>query len=159
MATPPALHIEPLARCDGALASRLQALWERARAQEAAWLGLGPDVAAVPLPAAAHHLGAFGEGALVGLLGLDADDGLPGHIRVRTLVVEPAVQRRGIARALLGDAFRRGAGAGFTVLAAAGNAPALALYHGLGFAVCRQGGLGDGGVPVLLLRRPPGAAA
>ncbi len=159
MAEPPALQIGLLPVPDAALARRMQTLWEQARAQEGALLGLGPDAVAVPLPAAAHHLGAFGDGALLGLLGLDADDEHPGHIRVRTLVVARAAQRRGIARALLQEALRCGGGAGFTVLAAAGNAPALALYRGLGFAVWRQGGLGDAGVPVLLLRRPAAVAA
>jgi ribosomal-protein-alanine N-acetyltransferase len=58
------------------------------------------------------------------------------ELHVLDLAVHPGWRRRGLGRFLLGLALRRAAGAGARVAlleVRAGNAPALALYAGLGF--------------------------
>ncbi len=75
-----------------------------------------------------------------------------------TLAVDPAVQRHGFGRALLGQALatarQRGASAIFLEVAP-GNGPGRALYAGAGFVTvgCRRGYYPDGS-DALVLRRP-----
>lgn len=77
---------------------------------------------------------------------------------VLTLAVDPAVQRQGIGRTLLGQtlatARQRGAGALFLEVAS-GNEPGRALYAAAGFVAvgCRRGYYPNGG-DALVLRRP-----
>ena len=77
---------------------------------------------------------------------------------VLTLAVDPAVRRRGLARALLGQALatarQRGADAMFLEVAS-GNGPGRSLYAAAGFVTigCRRGYYPDGS-DALVLRRP-----
>ena len=77
---------------------------------------------------------------------------------VLTLAVDPAVQRRGLARALLEQALataqQRGADAMFLEVAS-GNGPGRALYAAAGFTTvgCSRGYYPDGS-DALVLRRP-----
>lgn len=82
-----------------------------------------------------------------GVYGFRAEDGLilcrvvAGEMEVLTLAVAPAARRRGLAKALVGAALEaaRSAGAQAAFLEVAeDNAPAAALYAGLGF---RRSGL------------------
>ena len=68
-------------------------------------------------------------------------------------MVHPSAQRQGIARALMQDALRRGAGMVYAVATGAANAPALALYRELGFVAYRQGSMGTAQLALLKLRR------
>lgn len=152
-------HLQPIDPRDAAVAQRLHDLLVLAHAQEAAQLGLAAtlDRSVADLAAGdAYTLGAFDEEALVGALALGPDDE-PGQIAITLLVVHPAQQRRGIARALVTEALRRGPGMAFSVSAGAANAPALALYAGLGFVPYRRGVIGAAAVPLLKLRRPAGS--
>jgi ribosomal protein S18 acetylase RimI-like enzyme len=146
---------------DGAVAEQVQQLVALASAQEASLLGLAPaeHSAAAVQSSPNLHLGArSADGALLGLLCIGADDE-PNQLAIHTLVVSPVAQRQGIATALLQDALARGPGLAFAVITAAANTPAVALYTRSGFAVYRHGFMGDGGVPVLKLRRAVPAAA
>lgn len=155
----PAATIAPLDHRDPAVAQRLHDVLVLAHAQEARLLGATPAPLAGSTPADIQasdlfYLGALRGGELLGALILGGDDD-PDQIRITTLVVHPAHQRQGIARRLVQEALRRGAGLVFSVQAGAGNAPALALYHGLGFVEYRRGTLGA--LPLVKLRRAPGA--
>lgn len=101
-------------------------------------------------------LGSFDGHELLGVLSVRPDDE-PGQINIASLVVHPAHQRRGVARALLTSASQRAAGAVFSVSTAAKNAPALALYQQFGFEVYRWGTLqrtaGDDALELVKLRR------
>lgn len=99
-------------------------------------------------------LGAFTGGRLAGVLAFAPDDE-PGQFIVRVLAVHPEHQRRGLARALMLEALRLGGGRAFAVATGAHNAPALALYHGLGFEPYRWGSLGPGALALVKLRRLP----
>jgi ribosomal protein S18 acetylase RimI-like enzyme len=154
------LHIAPLDLKAAALRPQLQAVLQRAHAQEAALLP--PRLQMPPArtldeigDAGEHLLGAWMDSELCGALSVAPDDE-PGQISISLLVVDPDWQRRGIARALVLDALRRGAGAPFSVTTLGANAPALALYAGLGFEPIRHGLLGAQQLPVVKLRRPPG---
>lgn len=145
---------------DGAVAEQVRQLVALASAQEASLLGLAPaELSAAAVRASPNlHLGACSaDGTLLGLLCIGADDE-PDQLAIHTLVVSPAAQRQGIATALLEDALARGPGLTFAVITAAANDPAVALYTRSGFAVYRHGIMGDGGVPVLKLRRAVPAA-
>lgn len=102
-------------------------------------------------------LGAFEGAALAGALAF-APDAEPGQFIVNTLVVHPAQQRRGVARALLHEALRLGGGHAFAVATGEANTPALALYRSLGFEPYRRGSIGPQALPLVKLRRPPGPA-
>jgi ribosomal protein S18 acetylase RimI-like enzyme len=99
-------------------------------------------------------LGRFNDQELIGVVSVRPDDE-PGQIHIATLVVHPAHQRRGVARALLANALQRAAGATFSVSTAAKNAPALALYQQFGFAAYRWGTIGSEGLALVKLRRAP----
>ena len=100
--------------------------------------------------------GAFGWIATAG--GMILARTMADESEVLTLAVDPVLQRHGIGRALLqqclATAHERGARAIF-LEAAAGNAPAQALYATSGFVVvgCRRGYYPGGG-DALVLRRP-----
>ena len=77
---------------------------------------------------------------------------------VLTLAVDPAVQRHGFGRALLGQALatarQRGASAIFLEVAS-GNGPGRALYAAAGFVtVGHRRGYYPGGGDALVLQRP-----
>jgi ribosomal protein S18 acetylase RimI-like enzyme len=97
---------------------------------------------------------ALEEASPLGVLVVGPDDE-PGPLAIHTLVVHPAAQRQGIARALVQAALLQAPGAVFTVVAATGNTAALALYRSLGFVAYQQGVLGSAQVPIMKLRRPP----
>jgi ribosomal protein S18 acetylase RimI-like enzyme len=156
------LHIEPLDHRQRDVAEALHAVLVRAHAQEAALLAHGgratPPRSVDELQARpAFHLCALRGGALVGALSLEPDDE-PGQLQIATLVVDPAHQRQGVARALLQDVVQRAAGAALSVTTTAANHPALALYGSLGFTVVRHGRMGEEGEAVVQLRRTPAAA-
>jgi ribosomal protein S18 acetylase RimI-like enzyme len=145
------------------VAARLHALLMLAHAQEARLLR-GEHFAPLdrtPEDVQAgheYHLGAFDGSALLGALSLGPDDEAD-QIQIATLVVHPAHQRRGIGTALIREALRRGEGMVFAVSTGAGNAPALALYRTLGFAVYRHGTIGPERLELVKLRRLPGVPA
>jgi ribosomal protein S18 acetylase RimI-like enzyme len=154
-------RIERLDHRDLGVASRLHAVLVAAHAQEVGWLQNLPGTALDSSPdqiqrSAGMFFGALHGTLLVGALSLGPDDE-PGQIQVTTLIVDPAWQRQGIARALLADTIARGEGLTFSVVAGAANAPALALYAALGFIAYRRGEMGPGAVPVVKLRRVPPA--
>ena len=156
------LRIEVVDQRELAVARQMHAVLLLAHAQEARQLGVQNFVpmarTAEDLQGSANfHLAAFHGDELVGAVILGADDE-GDQISVVTLVVHPSHQRRGIARRLMCEALHRGAGQVFSVCTAAANAPALALYRGLGFVVYRHGTLGPDALALVKLRRPPGAA-
>ncbi len=159
----PTQTILPLDHRLVANATRLRALLMAASAQEAATLQIDPGASAQPTvegiqASTAFYLGALRGDELVGALCLGPDDE-PGQITIASLVVDPRHQRRGIATALLSDALRRTDGMVVSVVTAADNAQALALYGRHGFAVYRSGTMGDDGLAVVKLRRLPGPPA
>ena len=99
-------------------------------------------------------LGSFNDQELIGVVSVRPDDE-PGQINIASLVVNPAHQRCGVARALLTNALQRAAGTPFSVSTAAQNAPALALYQQFGFEAYRWGTLGNEGLALVKLRRAP----
>ena len=139
------------------VARRIHAVLMLAYAQEAALLQvrhfapLARTVADIQAQADLY-LGAVERGALIGALSFAPDDE-PGQFIVNALVVHPAHQRRGIGRALLLEALRLGDGHTFAVSTAAANAPALALYGGLGFVAYRRGSIGPEALALVKLRR------
>ncbi len=127
--------------------------------QEASVTGASPLAHAAPTVQGIQAsplcwLGVLDRGCLAGVLAFGPDDE-PGQYLVNALVVHPARQRRGLARALLGEALRLGDGYAFAVSTGEANAPALALYGSLGFLSYRRGSLGPGAPVMLKLRRPP----
>ena len=102
-------------------------------------------------------IGANRAGVLLGVVALAADDE-PGQISLDVLVVHPAHQRQGIARALLRHALSQAADTVFSVVAAAGNRAAMALYRGHGFIEYRRGTLGVAGIEVVKLKARSGPA-
>lgn len=102
------------------------------------------------------YLGALRGQTLLGALAIGRDDE-PGQLLVATLVVHPAQQRQGVARALMTAMLQRGAGMAFAVSTGAANTPALALYHALGFVAYRHGTVGPDALALVKLRRPADA--
>lgn len=156
------LQITPLNHRDAATAARIHAVLLPAYAQEAQLLG-ARDFPPMRRSAAdiqaeeAFYLGALDGDSLLGALALGPDEE-PGQLLIGTLVVHPAQQRRGVARALLAEMLRQGAGTAFAVATGADNLPALALYRGAGFVVYRHGTVGPEAMPLVKLRRPADAA-
>lgn len=97
-------------------------------------------------------LGAMAATQLVGALSVEADDE-PDQWLISSLVVHPAHQRQGVARALLAEVLRRHPGRSMAVATGARNAPALALYRSAGFVVYRHGSIGPQALPLVKLRR------
>lgn len=155
------MRIELLDHRQPAVAHQIHAVLVLAHAQEAALLQVARFVAlertAEDIAASAEYfLGALEGSTLLGALSL-APDEEPGQIEVVSLVVHPAHQRRGIARALMHEALRLAEGTPFAVAVGARNGPALALYRDLGFVAYRRGTLGPEALPMVKLRRaPPG---
>lgn len=153
--TPP--RISTLSHADAAVAAQIHAVLRPAYAQEAALLNGGPDfpplarTVADVQASADTHLGAWVGDELAGVLSV-GDDDEPGQRCIGMLVVHPRHQRQGIARALMQAQLQREAMHAHAVSTGARNAPALALYTGLGFTVYRTGALG--GLPMVKLRRP-----
>ncbi len=101
-----------------------------------------------------YFLGSFDGHELLGAISVRPDDE-PGQINIASLVVHPAHQRCGVARALLANALQRATSATFSVSTAAQNAPALALYEQFAFEAYRWGTIGDEGLALVKLRRAP----
>lgn len=145
----------PLQLAQAGQASALATLVAQAAVQEATRLGLGPGGADAgtwqPGPEQSL-LGVWRGPDLLGALAV-APDAAAGAWRIGVLVVHPAHQRQGMARALLQQTLASGPASAFVVAVAAGNAPARALYAGLGFEIWRQGQMGPSALPVLDLRR------
>jgi ribosomal protein S18 acetylase RimI-like enzyme len=103
-------------------------------------------------------LGIFQDQQLLGVISVRPDDE-PRQVNIASLVVHPAQQRQGVARALLTDALQRAEAATFSVSTAAKNAPALALYQQFGFEAYRwgtlQGTAGEEALALVKLRRTP----
>lgn len=155
----PEPRIEPLDHRELAVAICIHAVLKLAYAQEAALLQLRHFA---PLDRTVEDirssqeffLGALHGQELLGVLSIGPDDE-PGQISIASLVVHPVHQRQGIARALMLEALRRGEGMVFSVSTGAQNAPALALYRGLGFVDYRWGTMGAEQLALVKLRRPP----
>ncbi len=153
---PAAFRIEPLDNRQIGIASELHRVLLLASAQESALLELSsapPSQRSIEQIQAAgdYFIGAHDDQGLCGWLGLCADDEA-NQIHIASLVVEPRRQRQGIGRLLVIEALRRANGFVVSVTTPALNAPALALYKGLGFAEYRRGKLGAAELEVLKLR-------
>ncbi len=140
-----------------AVAVQIHAVLVLAHAQETKLLGVqgaapSQQTAADIQTSGDFFLGSFDDEKLIGVISVRPDDEL-GQINIASLVVHPAQQRRGVARALLTSALQRAPGATFSVSTAAKNAPALALYAQFGFEPYRWGTLGEEGMALVKLRR------
>ena len=159
-----ALRITLLDHRSAEVAAAVQGVLHLAYAQEAALLQVkhfAPLARTVAdLQASTDfYLGAWLGDTLAGALSVGPDEE-PGQICITTLVVHPAHQRQGVARALVQSALQRGGGAVFVVATATANAPALTLYRGLGFVDYRYGQITDEGaepLAIVKLRRVPPA--
>ena len=81
-----------------------------------------------------------------------------GGRHIGSLAVHPDRFRRGLATALLGHVLALPPAARFTVSTGALNAPAILLYHRLGFVVERRWATPREGIPMVTLARPAGPA-
>lgn len=157
-------RVEPIDQRELSVARAIHAVLLLAHAQEARLLQVEDFEPMAQAPedlqqGDAVFLGALRGNELLACVSLVPDDE-PGQIAIGTLVVHPTEQRRGLARALVTQALQRCAGQPVSVTTAVLNAPALALYRGLGFVEYRRGTLGAEAIEVVKLRRvPPGAAA
>lgn len=154
------MQLGPLDHRDADMAARILHVLQRAHAQELQSLGdsgsaLHTGVTDVQR-SGEFFLGVLDtSGALLGALALGPDATAPSQrIAITTLVVDPAQQRRGIARVLVLDALRRASGMAMSVTTTALNAPALALYRSLGFEVVAEGVMGPQALAVVQLLRP-----
>lgn len=150
-------RVEPIDQRDLSVAQDIHAVLLLAHAQEARLLQVREFVPMAQAPEDLQQGNAFFLGALRGdellaCLSL-VPDVEPGQIAIGALVVRPAEQRRGLARALVNEALRRCAGQVVSVTTAVLNLPALALYRELGFAEYRQGTLGAEELQIVKLRR------
>lgn len=151
------LRVVALDHADAAVAQQILAVHALGYAQEAALLQVER-----PAPLAetvediragtARYLGAMLQDSIAGILAFEPDEE-PGQVLVTSLVVHPAHQRKGIARALLTQLFRMAPKTVFSVCVTAANAPALALYRSLGFVAYRSGTIGPAAIALLKLRR------
>ena len=153
-------RIEPLQHRDAATAGRLHAVLMPAYEQEAALLGLRhcPPLARNSddvQRSSDMYFGALRGDELLGAISIGPDDE-PGQLCITMLVVHPAHQRQGAARALLAEVLRLGQTQVFAVATGAANTPALALYREFGFVAYRHGVMGGASVPIVKLRRKPG---
>ena len=152
------IHTERLDHRDPKVAERICRLLAMAQAQEAEWLQVAnPPAFDQTLQSiqdsARVFIGASRAGVLLGVLAIGPDDE-PDQISIAVLVVHPEHQRQGIARALLQYTRSQAADAIFSVVAAASNPAAMALYLGLGFIEYRRGTLGDAAIAVVKLKTP-----
>jgi ribosomal protein S18 acetylase RimI-like enzyme len=91
------------------------------------------------------------DGALLGAVGLEHS---PEELLIARLFVAPSALRRGVGTALVRRAIEEAAGRPVRVGTAALNAPALALYEGLGFQRIAESEPAPG-VPYVELAREP----
>jgi len=150
------LRIEPLNHRDPAVARCIHAVLVSAHAQEVDLLQL--DGSALSERTAddiqrsnEYFLGAYQGETLAGAVSIGPDDE-PRQLTIASLSVNAEHQRQGIGRLLVSEALRRGNGAAFSVVSAAANTPALALYRGLGFQEYRRGVAETGGLEMVKLR-------
>jgi ribosomal protein S18 acetylase RimI-like enzyme len=99
-------------------------------------------------------LGAFAGDALVGALSTERD--ARGETTIASLVVHPAHQRRGIARALLLAALQSSHATPTHVATGARNAPVLALYASASFVETKRWVVGEEALELVALVRAPG---
>jgi ribosomal protein S18 acetylase RimI-like enzyme len=141
---------------DPATAEALVDLQRASYAVEAALIGATviPAMRERPSDLAASgltFLAAVEDGAYVGAVAYRREGDT---VDVHRLVVHPSAFRRGLATQLLDAVDARETGAARAVVAsAAGNAPALALYHGRGFRPVRRRMVPEGIVIVEMERR------
>ncbi|MEO8056879.1 MAG: GNAT family N-acetyltransferase [Burkholderiales bacterium] len=152
------MRIEPIDQRELPVAQAIHAVLLLAHAQEARLLGVKEFVPMAQVPedlqgGPALFLGALRGGELLACVSLVPDADEPGQVAIGALVVHPAEQRQGLARALVNEALRRCAGQVVSVTTGALNLPALALYQELGFAEYRRGTLGVEAIEVVKLRR------
>ena len=91
------------------------------------------------------------DGELLGAVGLEADDD---ELLIARLFVVPSAFRRGVGSALVRHALAHARGRRVRVGTAAANAPALALYEGLGFRRVEEREPAPGVVWVGLVHEP-----
>ena len=137
------LHLTYTERLSSTLRAQLHGVWIAAYTQEAALLGASDFP---PLRRESSDLLAADEAAFLANL----DGQLAGAVvfnqmteiacvQIHALVVAPSLQRRGVARALVGAVVRHHPGLTLEVSTGAANTPALALYRQFGFReVCRS---------------------
>ena len=152
------IQTERLDHKDPKVAGSILGLLALAHAQEAELLGVANPLAfdqtlQAIQDSARVFIGASRAGVLLGVVALGHDDE-PDQISIAVLVVHPAHQRQGIARALLHYTRSQAADAIFSVVAAASNQAAMALYRGLGFIEYRRGTLGAADIAVVKLKTP-----
>ena len=151
--------IQALPHAELAVAARIHAVQMRAYVQESALLGV---IYFPPLKrtvedirtSSESFLGASLDGELVGALSYSPDEEGFGT-NIASLVVDPAVQRRGIGRKLL-DAFLAIHVGDATVQTGSKNIPALALYSQRGFREYRRWLVGREPLELVKLRRHSG---
>jgi ribosomal protein S18 acetylase RimI-like enzyme len=147
--------VQRLDNREAGMAHRILGLLRSAHEQESRTIGVEPESGqslAKILQSADFHLGALEQDELVGVLVVGVEDGGGEQLELKWLAVASAYQRRGIATALLRQVLSSG-GVAFAVTVAQVNAPALALYRGMGFVALRLGVLGAHRIPVVRLRR------
>lgn len=154
-----AFSVAAIDQTDAAIAGRLHALRQLAYTQEAALLGAVwfPPLAETidELRASTEHFTAVFVGEqLAGAIGTEPDADEPGATTIASLVVAPAFQRRGIARALMTQVLHEHGDGVLTVQTGTGNAPALALYASFGFEPLRRWRVGPEPLELVKLRRP-----
>lgn len=144
---------------DDALARALHAVRQLAYAQEAAllkahWFPPLNETLDELRASPERFLAAFVGADLAGAIGVEPDPDEPATT-IGSLVVAPAFQRRGIARALMMQVLREHGAGVMTVQTGSMNVPALALYASCGFAEFRRWRVGPGGqLELVRLRRP-----
>jgi ribosomal protein S18 acetylase RimI-like enzyme len=136
-------------------AQRLHGLQMAAYAQEAALLG------ARYFPPLQHtvediqsgcetYWAALEHSTLIGALGLEQDSGV---LHIASLVVSPASQRQGVARALMLALLEQHGAQTITVQTGARNLPALALYAQFGFIETQRWLIGSEPLELIELQR------
>ncbi len=150
------LHIEPLNHRDPAVAHCIHAVLASAHTQELELLQLDGDSLSERTVdeircSNEYFLGAYQGQTLAGVVSIGPDDE-PKQLSIASLSVHAEHQRQGVGRQLVSDALRRGNGAAFSVVSAAANVAALALYRGLGFQEYRRGVAETGGLEMVKLR-------
>jgi GNAT superfamily N-acetyltransferase len=101
-------------------------------------------------------LGAFAENILVGAISTEHDT--QGDLIIASLVVHPAQQRQGIARALLRATLQSARTKPIHVATGARNTPVLRLYASLGFIEKKRWMVGEEALELVALTRAPSPA-
>lgn len=166
------MQLEPLQHQVLAVAQQIHAVLALAYAQEAQLLGLSNfpplqrTVADLQLDGDVYlgaRLGSNLGSNLGGNSGSHAGDPLVGAVAfgpdpeggqllVSVLVVAPAAQRQGVARALMKQLLSLAGPWPVAVATAQANRPAVLLYESLGFVAYRQGSVGPDALPIVKLR-------